>query len=330
MTGEPPGPRGASVPGLSARGLSARRYRPEDREQWDELAANARARHFMFQRAYMDYHADRFTDASLMLVQGGRPRALFPATRDGGTVVSHGGLTFGGLLSGPELTTGRAVQALHSVIEALRAQGARRLIYKPVPHIYHLGPAEEELYALHCVGGRLVRRDISAAVSPATRPEPSPKRRHAAQRARASGVEIAEDEAIEPFMRLVEDVLRERHGVTTTHTPAEMRRLADRFPDGIRLFTARTRGEMVAGALVFETPAVAHTQYIAAAPRGRELSANDAVLAHLIDERYPDRWFDFGISNSPDGSLNEGLTHFKEGFGARAVLYDRYALELPP
>jgi lipid II:glycine glycyltransferase (peptidoglycan interpeptide bridge formation enzyme) len=218
---------------------------------------------------------------------------------------------------------------LHSVIEALRAQGARRLIYKPVPHIYHLGPAEEELYALHSVGGRLVRRDISAAVSPTIRPEPSPKRRHAAQRARESGVEVAEDDAIEPFMRLVEDVLRERHGVTATHTPAEMRRLADRFPDGIRLFTARAGGAMIAGTLVFETPAVAHTQYIAAAPRGRELGAIDAVLAHLIDERYPDRWFDFGISNSPDGSLNEGLTRFKEGFGARAVLYDRYALELP-
>ena len=40
-------------------------------------------------------------------------------------------------------------------------------------------------------------------------------------------------------------------------------------------------------------------------------------------------WFDFGISMRPeDGSLNAGLARNKEGFGGRAVLYDRYELEL--
>jgi hypothetical protein len=314
--------------GLSPRGLSARPYAPEDRDQWDELAASARTRHFMFQRDYMEYHADRFTDASLLVVRGGRPRALFPATRHGGTVISHGGLTFGGMLSGSELTTLRTMEAVAAVSAALRAQGVTRLIYKPVPHIYHLAPAEEELYALHESGARLIRRDVSSAVPPTTRPESSRKRRHAAEQAWRSGVSVAEDGAVEPFMELVARVLEQRHGVTVTHTPAEMRWLADRFPRGIRLFTARVDDEMVAGALVFETPMVAHTQYIAASPRGRELSASDAVLAHLIEKRYPDRWFDFGISNEPDGSLNEGLAHFKEGFGARAVLYDRYELDL--
>jgi hypothetical protein len=282
----------------------------------------------MFQREYMEYHADRFTDASVVVVQGGRARALFPATRHGETVISHGGLTFGGMLSGPELTTHRARQALAAVITALRDQGAMRLIYKPVPHIYHLGPAEEELYALHECGARLIRRDVSSAISPTIRPEPSSKRRHAAQQARRSGVTVAEDGVIEPFMELVARVLEERHGVTVAHTPAEMRWLADRFPKGIRLFTARADDELLAGTLVYETPAVAHTQYIAASPRGRELSASDVVLAHLIEERYPDRWFDFGISNEPDGGVNEGLARFKEGFGARAVVYDRYELDL--
>jgi lipid II:glycine glycyltransferase (peptidoglycan interpeptide bridge formation enzyme) len=94
--------------------------------------------------------------------------------------------------------------------------------------------------------------------------------------------------------------------------------------------TARAAGELLSGTLVYETPAVAHTQYIAADQNGRELGANDAVLSHLIGERYPDRWFDFGISNAPDETLNEGLARFKEGFGAGAVLFDRYELELQP
>src|SRR5580693_8992419 len=69
------------------------RYEDAAREDWDRLVLAARGRHFMFQRAYMDYHADRFSDASLMILRSGRPCALFPATRHGETIISHGGLT---------------------------------------------------------------------------------------------------------------------------------------------------------------------------------------------------------------------------------------------
>ena len=80
--------------------------------------------------------------------------------------------------------------------------------------------------------------------------------------------------------------------------------------------------------LIYETPAVAHAQYIANGPRGRELRAGDALFDHLLTAVYPDKWFDFGISNERSGELNEGLMRNKEGFGARAIVYDRYVLEL--
>jgi hypothetical protein len=315
-------------PGSTAPGLTARRYRPDDRPAWDALAAGARARHFLFQRGYMDYHADRFEDASFVVLRGGRMRAALPATRHGDEIISHGGLTFGGLLSDPELTVERAVEALRAIAGELRAGGATRLVVKPVPHIYHLGAAEEELYALHVLGARLVRREISAALAPTARAAPAPGRRRAIRDARARDLEVAQDARLEEFMALLAEVLRERHDVAPVHSPAEIRMLADRFPANIRLFTAREAGDLLAGTLIYETPAVAHTQYIATSPRGRALGAGDALLAHLIEERYPDRWFDFGISNERDGSLNPGLARFKEGFGARGVVYDRYELDL--
>lgn len=312
----------------SRSGLVARPYTAGDQGVWDELAAAARARHFMFQRGYMDYHADRFTDASLIVLRSGRPCALFPATRHGETVISHGGLTFGGLLSGPEQTLGRTLGAFAALTEVLRETGATRLVLKPVPHIYHLGAAEEDLHALHAAGATLAHRDVSAALSPTVRPRPAGARRRAAEHGRGTGMVLDEDDDIEAFMELVASVLRERHDTTPTHTPGEMRRLADGFPADIRLFTARANGELLAGTLVFQTPVVAHTQYTVAAPRGRELSATDALLSYVIEKRYPDRWFDFGISNERDGSLNEGLARYKEAFGARAVMFDRYELEL--
>lgn len=318
MSGRPP----------SRSGLVARPYTADDQEAWDELADAARARHFMFQRGYMDYHADRFTDASLIVLRGGRPCALFPATRHGETIISHGGLTFGGLLSGPEQTLGRTLGAFAALTEVLRGAGASRLVLKPLPHIYHLGAAEEDLHALHAAGAILAHRDVSAVLSPTVRPRPAGARRRAAEHGRGTGMVLDEDDDIEAFMELVASVLRERHDTTSTHTPEEMRRLADSFPADIRLFTARASGELLAGTLVFQTPVVAHTQYIATAPRGRELSATDALLSYVIEKRYPDRWFDFGISNERDGRLNEGLARYKEAFGARAVMFDRYELEL--
>ena len=111
-----------SGPTPSRSGLIARPYTADDQEAWNELAAAARARHFMFQRRYMDYHADRFTDASLIVLRGGRPCTLSPATHHSETIISHGSLTFGGLLSGPEQTLSRTLEAFPALTEVLRSR----------------------------------------------------------------------------------------------------------------------------------------------------------------------------------------------------------------
>jgi hypothetical protein len=218
--------------------------------------------------------------------------------------------------------------ALDAVAAELRSAGARSLVCKPVPHIYHVSPAEEELYALHAAGAALVGREVSAAVRPRSSPGYSEERRRGLIRARRASVVVGEDGQIEEYMTLVRAVLLDRHGVDPVHTEAEMRLLADRFPGNIRLFTARVDHDLLGGVLVYETLLVAHAQYIAASTRGRELGANDIVFDHLLADVYPDKCFDFGISNERNGDLNPGLVRNKEGFGARAVVHDRYLLGL--
>lgn len=82
--------------------------------------------------------------------------------------------------------------------------------------------------------------------------------------------------------------------------------------------------------MIYESTRVAHVQYIAASPRGRELGALDQLFVHLLDETYAAKdFFDFGISNEQDGrTLNRGLIEQKEGFGARAVVHDFYRLRI--
>jgi hypothetical protein len=76
---------------------------------------------------------------------------------------------------------------------------------------------------------------------------------------------------------------------------------------------------------------VAHVQYIGATDEGRSRAAVDLLVDHAIDGaiRATRRWFEFGISTTEGGrSLNEGLARNKESFGARAVVYDWYEVEL--
>ena len=46
--------------------LSVVRYTSDQKIVWDSFVAASRNGTFLFMRDYMDYHADRFTDYSLM------------------------------------------------------------------------------------------------------------------------------------------------------------------------------------------------------------------------------------------------------------------------
>jgi hypothetical protein len=310
--------------------FTVRPYEAGDRGLWDRLVGESRSAHFLFRRDYMEYHRDRFEDASLIVLAGEAPIALLPASRDGSQVVSHGGLTFGGLVSTEALTTRRTVAVLGAVIGHLQGEGVTRLRYKAVPHIYHSIPAEEDLYALFVHGAELVRRDIAATLRPSSRPRYSKGRKAALRQAQRSGMEVAREQTFAEFMALEREALRRRYGADPVHTGEEMELLAAAFPENIKLFTARRDGLLLGGVLIYETASVAHAQYIGASEVGYEAHALDFVIDYLIEDEYADkRWFDLGTSTTEEGrSLNTGLMRSKESYGARAVAYDTYSLNL--
>src|SRR6476620_2629490 len=94
--GQPAETRSTRSASLATSDWYARPYRSDDKAEWDSHVARSRAPHFLFYRDYMDYHADRFADASLLLYDRHSLIALLPANRDGNVIRSHGGLTFGG------------------------------------------------------------------------------------------------------------------------------------------------------------------------------------------------------------------------------------------
>jgi hypothetical protein len=309
-----------------AADISVRRYDPDARQQWDQFVDNAKNGHFMFKRGYMDYHADRFSDHSLLFEYKGKLIALLPANESNGELVSHGGLTFGGMVSDRRMSAGRMLNVF-SVLEryALRS-GISRIVYKLIPRIYCSLPAGEDEYALFRHGARLFRRDLSTAISMDSDVAYASMRKRNLKKARGAGVQVNESVELSEFWKLLNSVLRERHGVDAVHTLEEVKLLRSRFPDAIRLCEARSsQGELLAGSLLYINRGVVHTQYLANAPAGREVGALDAVIDHAIGLARGGRYFDFGISTVDGGKqLNEGLQAFKEGFGARGVPHDFY------
>jgi hypothetical protein len=308
--------------------IELRRFEPAARSTWDEFVDGAKNATFLFRRDYMEYHADRFVDASLLVLRAGKLAAVIPANRRGGDWVSHGGLTYGGVVCDERMSAEAMLAIFDALLEHLRASGVERVVYKPVPHIYHAYPAEEDLYALFRAGARLARRDLGSSIEMASRYALAKGRRGAVKKSERGEIEVGESRGFEAFMELETRLLEAKYGAKPVHSGAEIRRLAERFPRNIRLFTAQRNGELLGGTVIYETPRVAHAQYIASSDAGREIGALDRLFAWLLDEVYAEkRYFDFGISTEEEGRvLNHGLIDNKESWGARAIVYDHYEL----
>lgn len=309
-----------------------RRYNPlSDQTEWNQFVATSKQGNFLFDRNYMDYHSDRFSDYSLMVYRRDKLYAVLPANAQGSVLYSHQGLTYGGLITNEHATAEDICSTFRCLNELLRAEGFHRVVYKPIPHIYHRLPAEEDLYALFNVShAQLVERNISSTICLQHPLKWFRDRHYGANKARTEGITITESDDLEAFWRILEANLMQTYGAKPVHSLQEMQLLKSRFPNQIRLFAAMLNGQMLGGTLVYIMPTVVHTQYISASPEGKHLHALDLLFRHLLEVEFVDwPYFDFGTSNEDHGrALNEGLIYQKEGFGGRGVTYDTYEWEL--
>jgi Acetyltransferase (GNAT) domain len=308
------------------------RYQDAMADGWDSLVRSSRNGTFLFLRDYMDYHRDRFDDNSLVVRgEGEELLAALPAHRIGNGVVSHGGLTYGGLVIGPGMKTPTVLSAIELVGLYLRDRGFKTLDYKTVPSIYHRQPAEEDRYAMFLLGAELVRRDVLSVVPRGDRLPNQARRARGVKKARASGLRVCEEPSFGEYWELLGHTLQERFQTPPVHSLAEIVRLREQFPENVRLYCVRSEGgELLAGVVVYASERVAHAQYIAASAAGRAASALDLLIDHLLNDVYRNHpFFDFGSSHEDGGrAINVGLIDQKEGFGARAVVHDHYRIDL--
>lgn len=303
--------------------ITVRQYEASDREAWDTFVNASKTPMFMFNRGFMEYHADRFEDASLLFFKDDALVAVLPASRHGDELRSHGGLSYGGLVSGFKMHQMTMLDCFAALRDFCRAHSVKSVVYKAVPHFYHVQPAQEDLYALFRNDAALEKVEPAVVVSLAS-PLKMPKGRKAqVSRARREGVEVRETDDLDAFIALENATLMAHHGIRAVHTADELRLLKGRFPENIRCISGFRNGRLIAGTLLFVYPTVVHTQYLCADDEAREVGGLDLVVADILARyRTSHEWFDFGISTEENGRvLNEGLIAQKEGFGGRTFVY---------
>lgn len=311
--------------------MEIRRYRREDKELWNSFVNKARNATFLFDRNYMDYHADRFDDNSFMFYHKGKLKAVLPVNVAGDTLYSHQGLTYGGLLLDKKATVEDVLECFDSLNSWLRENGISKVVYKALPWIYQQYPSEEDLYALtwKCKA-QLISRDIASTIVIDNKLKFAESRKSGIRKALSLNIEVGESNDVDGFWHVLEDNLGNRYNAKPVHTANEMKLLMSRFPNNIRLYVAKMNGEIVGGTLIYVTPQVVHTQYISASVEGKKHGALDLLFDYIINKVYANcRYFDFGKSTEQGGAyLNEPLIFQKEGFGGRGVCYDWYQWEL--
>ncbi len=297
---------------------------------WDAFVANSKNATFLFYRDYMEYHADRFEDHSLLFYFNNSLVALLPAHVCGSQVCSHNGLSYGGFLTSTKMKTERMLHVFDASISYFREAGFTAFKYKSIPYIYHQAPAQEDLYALFKHGATVLRRDELSVIHQGQPVSFSRTRRWEVKKALKFGWDIRESLDFETFMRLTEILLKEKYNTKPVHSTVEITKLANLFPDNIKLHVAANNGNIEAGVIIYETQTVAHCQYIGSTEFGRKNGALSVLLDALISQVYSSKaFFDFG--SSIDGSeigFNSRLVKYKESYGGRTIVHDHYLLKL--
>tara|TARA_A100001011_G_C14297493_1_gene839139 strand:+ start:40 stop:978 length:939 start_codon:yes stop_codon:yes gene_type:complete len=305
------------------------RYEPNMKSIWDNFLKNeSRNVNFLFYRSYMDYHSDRFEDYSLLFYE--EPDVLIgimPANIKDETIISHQGLTYGGVVIKKNIGTEKVLSIFENIIKYLKDNSIKCFVYKKIPYIYNVQPYDEDLYALFLFRFSLKIRDVSSAIN---LPNSSIKGKkvNGYKRALKSGFSLSESNDSSRVIDIVGKNLKDKYNLIPVHTSKELNLLKSRFPENIEFFELVYEREIVGGAILYLNEDIVHMQYITCKQEVKRLRGLDFLVLSIY-KKFKDKyvWLNYGVSTENNGRfLNKSLIKSKEEFGFNAVCYDTYEI----
>ena len=306
-------------------------YNLSCKTKWNEFVSKSKNSTFLFNRDFMDYHSERFKDNSLLIFDDSGLIALFPANKRRNTIISHQGLTYGGVLVQNETKFLDYLEIFKKILEHYNYYGLKNIRIKQIPSIYNSNFNSELDYLAFLTDAKLYRKDIVSVINLNNNFDISRDRKQGYKRGVKNGLIVKETDKFDEFWTeiLIPNLLS-KHSVKPVHSLEEISLLKNRFTENIRQFNVYHNDKIVAGTTVFLTKNVAHVQYIGSNVEKNSLGSLDFLFHQLITDTFSKfNYFDFGTSNEDDGrKLNQGLLYWKEGYGARSLTQDFYEIDV--
>ncbi len=311
------------------KNITIKPYSKENFELWNSFLLKAKNATFLFNRNFMDYHSDRFVDFSLMVFDGNKLIAILPANCQNNEVFSHQGLSYGGLIVQKNIRIKNYICIFKSILSYLETHNIAFFNLKILPKIYNNSLADEIDYVSFLTNAVHYRCDTYLVLEDNMNYKSNRNRSRALSELSNTDIIIKEETDYSNFWNsILTPNLVNRFQTKPVHSLEEISKLSKLFPDQILLFNAYYQGILKAGVVMFVMDNVAHFQYSSGTEDRNEIPALDHLFDWIIKKFKSKKYISFGCSSENNGlQLNEGLTYWKESFGAVASVQNYIRIE---
>lgn len=308
--------------------ITIQAYNSNDRNKWDSFVRQADNAYFLFERGFMEYHNDRYTDNSVMLFDKTTLVGIFPANRKEDTVYTHQGLTHGGLVLVERKNVKKLIEYFYTLFTYYKNQGVKYIVYKPLPAYLCKTVSDTEHFVLNVCNSVTTKIDTSFVINYNNEITIQERRRRSIKKGTKASAEINIDNNFEAYWnKILIPNLNAKFGISPVHSLEEIKLLHLRFPDRIMQVNAYINDEIVAGATLFDFNSCIHSQYISSNDYGRDSGTIDLLFNRLIHLFQPaKKYFSLGTTNNNGKDINIGLCEWKEGWGANIHAHFHYRL----
>ena len=316
------------------------RYINQSESRWDQFVLSGNNGTLFHLRKFLNYHPkDRFQDHSILIEKKQNLFSVLPAAElivDGNRIlVSHPGSTVGSFVVPENLSIAAAMSMSEALVTYVKENKFSGIRITLPPTLYQRRLSNYMDFSFFKQGFTYSKRDVTSILfleDSLDKNLAKFKSSHlrAVRNAQEKGVNVRQSNDFDSFYHILEQNLKIRHGVSPTHTLAELKNIHALFPDRVNLFAAYVKDVMVAGVVNFVVnDYVVLAFYISHDEAYQEFRAVNLLFYSIFDWAIQQgfRIYDFGtftVNEEP----NMGLGRFKENFGASGIFRDTIELKL--
>ena len=310
---------------------TVKRYCSDDFALWNDFISQATNATFLFDRNFMEYHADRFQDFSLLVFEDDILQAVLPANYKDNQIFSHQGLTYGGFVFRNEFPLGQIEAVLSEIFNFLKAQGFVQLVIKAMLPFYTPDFLSEMQQVLSNKQAAIIGQKMNLAIDFQSDYTISRSKLKHYRRLQSEGLVVKKEADCTVFWQeVLEPLLQEKYQTKPLHSLAEINSLQSKFPNHIEQYNVYRDGEILAGITLFKTATVIKSQYGATTENGKKFRALDYLFLYLIDifkTNYD--YFDMGtVDDNSELGYNEGLLNQKKELGCSVYSQNIFQIAL--